>query len=75
MYDKMNGIGAHEIIVETPDHATSWSEMPERQIRKCCGPFRTGSRISSATFASATSFYSRTTARPRARRSNIRIRS
>ena len=34
MYDKMNGIGAHEIIIETPDHATSLSEMPERQIQE-----------------------------------------
>jgi UDPglucose--hexose-1-phosphate uridylyltransferase len=34
MYDKMNGIGAHEIIIESPDHATSWSEMPERQIQE-----------------------------------------
>jgi UDPglucose--hexose-1-phosphate uridylyltransferase len=40
MYDKMNGIGAHEIIVETPDHATSWSEMPEGQIHEVLRAFQ-----------------------------------
>jgi UDPglucose--hexose-1-phosphate uridylyltransferase len=40
MYDKMNGIGAHEIIIETPEHATSWSEMPEQQIREVLRAFQ-----------------------------------
>ncbi|HUA63835.1 MAG TPA: galactose-1-phosphate uridylyltransferase [Verrucomicrobiae bacterium] len=34
MYDKMNGIGAHEIIIETPDHAATLSDMTERQIEE-----------------------------------------
>ena len=32
MYDKMNGIGANEVIIETPDHAATLSDMPEHQI-------------------------------------------
>ena len=28
IYDKMNGIGAHEVIVETPDHNASFSHLP-----------------------------------------------
>jgi len=40
MYDKMNGIGAHELIIETPDHAATLSEMPERQIEEVLGAFR-----------------------------------
>jgi len=34
MYDKMNGIGAHEVIVETPDHSATLSNMAERQIEE-----------------------------------------
>jgi UDPglucose--hexose-1-phosphate uridylyltransferase len=34
MYDRMNGIGAHEIIIETPDHAATLSDMTERQIEE-----------------------------------------
>ena len=28
MYDLMNGVGAHEVIIETPDHAATFSSMP-----------------------------------------------
>ncbi len=28
MFDKMNGIGAHEVIIETPDHTKSLSTLP-----------------------------------------------
>jgi UDPglucose--hexose-1-phosphate uridylyltransferase len=34
MYDKMNGIGAHEVIIESPDHAATLGEMPEKQIEE-----------------------------------------
>jgi UDPglucose--hexose-1-phosphate uridylyltransferase len=40
MYDKMNGIGAHEIIIETPDHAATLGDMPEPQIREVLNAFR-----------------------------------
>ena len=34
MYDKMNGIGAHEVIIEGPDHKLSMGEMSEKQIEE-----------------------------------------
>src|SRR4051794_22254010 len=34
MYDKMNGIGAHEVIVEGPEHVRTMGEMPEKQIEE-----------------------------------------
>ena len=40
MYDKMNGIGAHEVIIETPDHAATLAEMPEKQIEELLWAFR-----------------------------------
>jgi UDPglucose--hexose-1-phosphate uridylyltransferase len=40
MYDKMNGIGAHEVIIETPDHTATFSEMSERQIEEVLWAFR-----------------------------------
>lgn len=30
MYDKMNGIGAHEVIVETPDHGSLLSQLKDQ---------------------------------------------
>lgn len=32
MFDKMNGIGAHEVIIETPDHQLSLSTMPPKAV-------------------------------------------
>ncbi|MBL8227742.1 MAG: galactose-1-phosphate uridylyltransferase [Bryobacterales bacterium] len=32
MYDKMVGIGAHEVIVETPDHQATLADLSEKQI-------------------------------------------
>ena len=40
MYDKMNGIGAHEVIIETPDHSVTLGEMPERQIEEVMWAFK-----------------------------------
>lgn len=34
MYDMMNGIGAHEIVIETPNHDEEIALMPEMQIRE-----------------------------------------
>jgi len=34
LYDRMNGIGAHEVLIETPDHAESFTYLPpERMIQ------------------------------------------
>jgi UDPglucose--hexose-1-phosphate uridylyltransferase len=32
LYDKMNGIGAHEVIVETPEHGATLGDLSEAQI-------------------------------------------
>jgi len=34
LFDKMNGIGAHEVIIESPDHALAFTDMSEQQIEK-----------------------------------------
>jgi UDPglucose--hexose-1-phosphate uridylyltransferase len=33
IYDKMNGIGAHEVIVETPNHGETLSDMPVNRVQ------------------------------------------
>ncbi|MCK6526460.1 DUF4931 domain-containing protein [Myxococcota bacterium] len=34
VYDRMNGIGAHEVIVETPEHGTSLADMDYRGVER-----------------------------------------
>jgi len=41
MYDLMNGVGAHEIIVESPRHAPNLANLPESQIAKVIGTYTT----------------------------------
>jgi len=40
IYDWMNGIGAHEIIIETPEHARRLEELPESQVEKVLWSYR-----------------------------------
>src|SRR5262245_13704244 len=40
MYDKMNGIGAHEVIVESPDHNMTLAKMTEKNIENIFWAFR-----------------------------------
>ncbi|MCC6860839.1 MAG: galactose-1-phosphate uridylyltransferase [Bryobacterales bacterium] len=40
MFDRMNGIGAHEVIVESPDHKLTWADMPERQLEDVFWAYR-----------------------------------
>jgi UDPglucose--hexose-1-phosphate uridylyltransferase len=40
MYDKMNGIGAHEVVIESPDHSLTMAEMTDRQIERVLCAFR-----------------------------------
>ena len=40
MYDLMNGIGAHEVIIETPDHVASLTDVPEPQVREVLSAYR-----------------------------------
>ena len=75
MYDKMNGIGAHEVIIETPQHADDARRnagTPDR--RSSLGVKRPRQRFEAGPPLSLI-ILSRITARRRARRWNIRTAS
>jgi UDPglucose--hexose-1-phosphate uridylyltransferase len=40
VYDRMNGVGAHEVIVETPDHTRTFSQLTEPEIGGVLTAFR-----------------------------------
>jgi len=40
MFDRMNGIGAHEVIIETPDHGKTLATMSEPEIERVLYAFR-----------------------------------
>ena len=40
MFDRMNGIGAHEVIIETPDHTASLATLPPKRIEDVLWTFR-----------------------------------
>jgi UDPglucose--hexose-1-phosphate uridylyltransferase len=40
LFDKMDGIGAHEVIIETPEHNQTLADMPERQVEHVLWAFR-----------------------------------
>ena len=40
MFDKMNGVGAHEVVIETPDHEVSLAELSEKRIEDVLWSFR-----------------------------------
>jgi UDPglucose--hexose-1-phosphate uridylyltransferase len=40
MFDRMNGIGAHEVIIETPDHEKTLATMSEGEIERVLSAFR-----------------------------------
>lgn len=40
LYDRMNGVGAHEVIIETPDHMSSLSELGEKHVADVFFAFR-----------------------------------
>jgi UDPglucose--hexose-1-phosphate uridylyltransferase len=40
LYDKMNGIGAHEVIIETPDHQMTLATMPVRAVEDVLWAYR-----------------------------------
>ena len=35
IFDKMSGIGAHEVIIESPEHTESLATLPIKQVEKC----------------------------------------
>jgi UDPglucose--hexose-1-phosphate uridylyltransferase len=40
LYDKITGIGAHEVIIETPDHMGTLSTVPEKRVEDLFWAFR-----------------------------------
>lgn len=40
LYDKMNGIGAHEVVIETPDHAKDLADLSVEEIKNVIWAFR-----------------------------------
>ena len=40
LFDKVSGIGAHEVIIETPDHSMSLARLPPEHVVKVLRAFR-----------------------------------
>ncbi len=40
LYDKMNGIGAHEVVIETPEHQLTLADLPEKRAEDVFWAFR-----------------------------------
>ena len=40
LYDRMNGIGAHEVIIETPDHALTLADLPPKHLEDILWAYR-----------------------------------
>lgn len=40
MYDKMNGIGAHEVVIESPEHLANLATMDEKYVQETIWAFR-----------------------------------
>ena len=39
-YDKLNGVGAHEVVVEGPEHATDLADLPVEQLTQVLTAYR-----------------------------------
>lgn len=40
MYDKMNGLGAHEVIIETPDHTKGLADLSDKHVEDVIWAYR-----------------------------------
>ncbi len=40
IYDRMNGVGAHEVVIETPDHAAELAGLPEADVTEVLFAFK-----------------------------------
>jgi len=40
LFDRMNGVGAHEVVIETPDHNATLASMPVDAVADVLGAFR-----------------------------------
>jgi UDPglucose--hexose-1-phosphate uridylyltransferase len=40
IYDRMNGVGAHEVVIETPEHSRDLSELTDAQVTEVLFAFK-----------------------------------
>ena len=40
LFDKMNGIGAHEVIIESPEHSSTLGTLPEKRVEDVVWAYR-----------------------------------
>src|ERR687888_535425 len=40
LYDRMNGIGAHEVIIETPEHKHQLADLPPKALEDVLWAYR-----------------------------------
>lgn len=40
LFDKMNGVGAHEVVIETPEHSATLATLPERAVEDVLWAYR-----------------------------------
>ncbi|MBV8208062.1 MAG: DUF4931 domain-containing protein, partial [Acidobacteria bacterium] len=40
MFDRMNGIGAHEVVIETSDHSQTLATLPDKRVEDVLWAFR-----------------------------------
>jgi UDPglucose--hexose-1-phosphate uridylyltransferase len=40
LFDRVSGVGAHEVIIESPDHQASLAQLPEKRIEDVLKAFR-----------------------------------
>jgi len=40
LYDKMNGVGAHEVVIEGPEHAQDLADLPLEHLRQVLAAYR-----------------------------------
>jgi len=40
LYDRMNGVGAHEVIIETPEHAMTLATLPVERVEQVLWSYR-----------------------------------
>jgi UDPglucose--hexose-1-phosphate uridylyltransferase len=40
LFDRMNGIGAHEVIIETPEHASTLATLPDPSVEQVLWAYR-----------------------------------
>lgn len=40
LFDRMQGVGAHEVVIESPEHALNITDLPERAVEQVLWAFR-----------------------------------